>query len=116
MFTEASTLETLVRDLLCGGITHLTAIGSGLAWQDGKLAGLGWHYLALQHLPRRTNDVYVEAWLREALIRLNAEIAARRESAPCAPRAARPLDKRDLPSQMLHTRELHDVMGQQTSR
>ena len=31
MFTEASTVENLVRDLLCGGVTHHTAVGPGLA-------------------------------------------------------------------------------------
>jgi type I restriction enzyme R subunit len=80
-FNEASTVETLIRDLLCGGVTHHTAIGPGLARRDGALSGMGWHYLALQHLPRRTNDVFVEAWLREALIRLNPEIAAQPERA-----------------------------------
>mgnify|MGYP006150061687 CR=1 FL=1 len=29
-FTEASTVEKLIRDLLCGGLTYHTAVGAGL--------------------------------------------------------------------------------------
>jgi type I restriction enzyme R subunit len=75
-FTEASTVENLVRDLLCGGITHHTAVGAGLARRSGKLSGLGWHYLASSNIPRQPHEVFVEDWIREALIRLNPEIAA----------------------------------------
>jgi type I restriction enzyme R subunit len=75
-FTEASTVENLVRDLLCGGVTHHTAVGPGLARKSGKLSGLGWHYLAPSNLPRQPHEVFVEDWIREALIRLNPEIAA----------------------------------------
>ena len=74
-FTEANTVEAFIRDRLCGGITHLTAMGPGLARSSGKLSGLGWHYLSPLNLPRRTHEVLVEAQVREALIRLNAEIA-----------------------------------------
>ncbi len=75
-FTEASTVENLVRDLLCGGITHHTAAGHGLARASGKLSGLGWHYIAPAHIPRQPQEVLVEDWVRDALIRLNPEIAA----------------------------------------
>jgi type I restriction enzyme R subunit len=75
-FTEASTVENLVRDLLCGGVTHHTAIGAGLARRNGKVSGLGWHYLATASIPRQPHEVFVEHWLRESLIRLNPEIAA----------------------------------------
>lgn len=75
-FTEASTVENLLRDLLCGGVTHHTAAGPGLARKGGKLAGLGWHYLAPANLPRQPHEVFVEDWVRDALIRLNPEIAA----------------------------------------
>ena len=74
-FTEASTVENLVRDLLCGGVTHYTAVGAGLACKSGKLAGLGWHYLVPRNIPRQP-QVFVEDWIRDALIRLNPEIAA----------------------------------------
>ena len=75
-FTEASTVENLVRDLLCGGVTHHTAVGAGLARRSGKRVALGWHYLAQTNIPRQPHEVLVEDWIREALIRLNPEIAA----------------------------------------
>ncbi len=51
-FTESNTVEALVRDILCGGVTHHTAVGPGLARRHGALSGFGWHYLGPQHLPR----------------------------------------------------------------
>lgn len=75
-FTEASTVENLIRDLLCGGVTHHTAVGAGLARRNGKVSGLGWHYLAPALIPRAPHEVFVEDWIRESLIRLNPEIAA----------------------------------------
>jgi len=75
-FTEASTVENLVRDLLCGGVTHHTSVGPSLARKTGKLAGLGWHYLAAANVPRLPHEVLVEDWIRDALLRLNPEIAA----------------------------------------
>jgi len=75
-FTEASTVEDLIRDLLCGGITHHTAVGVGFARRGGKLAGVGWHYLATADIPRQHHEVLVDDWVRSALIRLNPEIAA----------------------------------------
>jgi type I restriction enzyme R subunit len=74
-FTEASTVENLVRDLLCDSVTHHTTVGSGLARRAGRLAGLGWHYIAPTNIPRQPHEVFVEDWIREALIRLNPEIA-----------------------------------------
>lgn len=71
-FTESSTVETLVRDLLCGGITHHTAVGPGFARRHGKLSGLGWHYLSSANIPRQPHEVFVEDWVREALMRLTA--------------------------------------------
>ena len=75
-FTEASTVENLVRDLLYGSITHNTAVGPGFARRHGKVTGLGWHYLAPANIPRPPHEVLVEDWVRDALIRLNPEIAA----------------------------------------
>ena len=74
-FTESNTVEALVRDLLCGGVTHHTAVGPGLARRQGAVSGLGWHFLGPQHLPRQAHEVLVENYVREALIRLNPEIA-----------------------------------------
>jgi len=75
-FTEATTVESLVRDALCGAVTHHTAAGPGLARKVGALVGAGWVYLAPKHLPRREDELWVDAFLRDALVRLNPEIAA----------------------------------------
>ena len=74
-FSESGTVEAFVRDHLCGGVTHLTTVGHGLATFSGKAAGLGWYYLSPLNLGRQTHDVLVESQVREALIRLNPEIA-----------------------------------------
>jgi type I restriction enzyme R subunit len=74
-FNESNSVERLIRDLLCGGVIHHTACGHGLARRHGRVSGLGWHYLAPAHLPRLPHEVFVEDWMREALIRLNPEIA-----------------------------------------
>jgi len=81
IFNEANTVEAFFRDQLCGGITHYTAVGPGLARRQGQLSGLGWHFLAPQNLPRQPHEVLVEDHLREALIRLNPEIAAQPDRA-----------------------------------
>ena len=75
-FNEANTVEAHLRDLLTGGITKHTTAGPGFARKAGKIAGLGWTYLAPEYLPRHTHEVFVEAHVREALVRLNPEIAA----------------------------------------
>ena len=78
-FSEANTVEALIRDLLCGGVTQPTAIGPGRT--HGTIAGLGWHYVTAQNLPRQLHEVFVEDHLREALIRLNPGIAAQPDRA-----------------------------------
>jgi type I restriction enzyme R subunit len=75
-FSEFSTVETLIRDLLAGSHCLSTAVGPGLARRNGKLAGLGWHHLPAEHIPRQAHEVLVEPWIRDALIHLNPEIAA----------------------------------------
>ena len=75
-FNEANTVEAFIRDLLCGGITHHTAVGPGLARRTGQISGLGWHYLSHENLPRQPQEALVEDHLSEALIRLNPTIAA----------------------------------------
>ena len=59
-FNEANTVEAFVRDVL---------------------TGLGWQYLAPQDLPRQPQEVMVEDQLRDALSRLNPEIAAQPDRA-----------------------------------
>ncbi|MDC1390180.1 HsdR family type I site-specific deoxyribonuclease [Acidimicrobiales bacterium] len=76
IFNEGNTVEALIRDLLCGGVTDHTAVGAGRSRRSGQVSGLGWHYLSHQNLPRQPQDALVEAHLSEALIRLNPTIAA----------------------------------------
>ena len=80
-FNEANTVEAFIRDLLCGGVTHHTAVGPGLARRAGQLSGLGWHYLSHENLPRQPQEALVEDHLRDALIRLNPVIAAQPDRA-----------------------------------
>lgn len=75
-FNESNAVEALIRDMLCGGIVHHTAVGPGIARRNGSISGIGWHYLAPENLPRLAHEVLAEAFVLEALTRLNPEIAA----------------------------------------
>ena len=75
-FNESNTVEAFIRDRLCGGVTHHTAVGPGLARRNREITGLGWHFLSAANLPRQPHEVLVEDHLRDALIRLNPSIAA----------------------------------------
>src|SRR4051794_36998588 len=81
MFNEANTVEAFVRDRLAGGVTRHSSVGPGLARRLGQVAGLGWHFVAAQSLHRQPHEALVENQLREALVRLNPEIAARPDRA-----------------------------------
>ncbi|MCC7362107.1 MAG: HsdR family type I site-specific deoxyribonuclease [Anaerolineales bacterium] len=84
MFTEANTVENLIRDLLAGPqptrprqVAEAAVVyAAGLA-----LRGLGWHFVPSQDLPRRFQDVFVEDHVRQALLRLNPSIAERPDRA-----------------------------------
>ena len=77
MFNEANAVENLIRDLLSGGTPfHGGTPPAGLAQRAGRLAGLGWHFVPCDRLPRRVTEVFVESYLRDALMRLNPDIAA----------------------------------------
>ncbi|RMH78114.1 MAG: type I restriction endonuclease subunit R, partial [Calditrichaeota bacterium] len=85
MFNELNSVENYLRDALCG----LSPAGGGRVAERGPAyvpfgrnpAGAGWHYLPAVELPRRVQDVFIEDYLRQALIRLNPSIAARPERA-----------------------------------
>ena len=72
-FNESNTVEAYLRDLLAGvtKTTEETALACGLGPK-----GAGWRYVAPGDVPRQIQDVFVESWLRDALLRLNPEIAA----------------------------------------
>lgn len=87
MFNEQNTVENYVVSLL-SGLTPPPV--SGRESRDDAAPyiplgrnhkGAGWHYVPALSLPRRVNDVFIESDLREALIRLNPEIAAQPERA-----------------------------------
>ncbi len=87
MFNEQNSVENYIVNLLTG-VTPPPVSGReshedsapyiplGRAHQ-----GAGWHFVPALSLPRRINDVFIEKYVREALIRLNSEIAARPERA-----------------------------------
>lgn len=64
-FTESNTVEQMIVD----------AVGA-----RGS-AGSPWAYVPGMELPRQLGDVMVEPWLRDALIRLNPEVAAQPDRA-----------------------------------
>ena len=81
-FTESNTVEAHLRDLLAGATSvRPTKFSPGLARAGGKIVGLGWHYVGPVDLPRQPQEVLVESHLRDALIRLNPEIAAQPDRA-----------------------------------
>ncbi|WP_206667141.1 type I restriction endonuclease subunit R [Aeromonas media] len=77
-FTESNTVEAYVRDLLAGptkAVPANTAQEPQVSYGSSP-KGIGWRYAAPAEVPRQIQEVLVEPWLREALIRLNPEIAA----------------------------------------
>jgi type I restriction enzyme R subunit len=64
-FNESNTVEQMILDA------------------TGKRSGSepAWSYVAGPQLPRQNNEVMVESWVREALIRLNPDIAAQPDRA-----------------------------------
>lgn len=84
-FTEANSVENLVRDVLSGSqstSTRQTAEqGDGYLTIGRNRRGTGWHFVPASGLNRRPNDILVEDQVREALIRLNPAIEAQPERA-----------------------------------
>ncbi len=78
MFNEDNTVEQMVLDTLCGGVT--SNIGAEeLASYGGEIKG--WRFVVAEDLPRQHSDVLVESVVRDALIRLNPEIKAQPDRA-----------------------------------
>ena len=83
MFTESNTVEAYVRDLLAGPIK----VGRDNNAQEYQTKygpspkGIGWRFAAPADVPRQIQEVLVEPWLRDALVRLNPEIAAQPDRA-----------------------------------
>ncbi|MBX3151520.1 type I restriction endonuclease subunit R [Candidatus Obscuribacterales bacterium] len=78
MFNEENTVEQMVLDTLCS-----SAAGMKVAEERQYYAGefKGWRFVPAEKLPRQFSDVIVEPWVRDALIRLNPEIASQPDRA-----------------------------------
>ncbi|WP_102283013.1 type I restriction endonuclease subunit R [Ottowia massiliensis] len=82
-FSESNTVEAYVRDLLAGPVKAVPAhtAQEPQANYGPSPKGIGWRYAAPSEVPRQIQEVLVEPWLRDALIRLNPEIAAQPDRA-----------------------------------
>lgn len=74
-FNEANTVEAFIRDRLAGS-TSSANVAPGFARHSSVISGLGWHFVGPADLPRQSQEALVEPYLRDALIRLNPDIAA----------------------------------------
>lgn len=77
-FNESNTVEAFIRDRLIG--LDRSARPSGVREKEESY-GLGWRFMAQADVPRQPQEVLVERWVREALIRLNPEIASQPDRA-----------------------------------
>ena len=70
-FNESNTIEDYLRDLLAGG-----PLGSTESNYTRQSFGLGWTFRTRSEIPRQIDEPIVETYVRDALIKLNPEIAA----------------------------------------
>jgi type I restriction enzyme R subunit len=89
-FTESNTVEQMILDALSspvgGSHSEQLILREEPPLESGSSLGREfrpavWEYLPGVHVPRQPGDVMVEPWVREALIRLNPEIAVRPDRA-----------------------------------
>jgi type I restriction enzyme, R subunit len=85
-FTESNTVEQMILDAVNkGGIKASVMVYEDSAGYGESLGNeirpAHWDYVPGPQLPRQSNDVMVEPWVREALIRLNPEIASQPDRA-----------------------------------
>ncbi|TAK45021.1 MAG: type I restriction endonuclease subunit R [Betaproteobacteria bacterium] len=83
MFTEANTIEQMIVDAAAGiaGVPWRAAQQELPMYRREAVAGAGWRYVAREDVPRQLTEVMVEVWVREALVKLNPEIAAQPDRA-----------------------------------
>ena len=85
MFNELNSVENFIRDILCSPAAAQGQVAEARStYIPGKAQtwkGLGWEYLPALSLPRQAGEVLVEAHLRDALVKLNPEIAAQPDRA-----------------------------------
>jgi len=82
VFNEANTIERMILDILSKSMGGLyvaahepDAKEEKYIVADQKLQVLRWKYIDSKSLPRQIDEVFIESKVREALIRLNPEIA-----------------------------------------
>src|SRR3970282_497552 len=83
-FTESNTVEQMILDAasgLAGTPRHTAQQKLPLYKKDSIQPSPRWTFVPAAEVPRQPGDVMVEPWLREALIRLNPEIAAQPDRA-----------------------------------
>ena len=82
-FNESNTVEAYLYDVLSGPAKSVPAnvVQEPKASYGRNHDGIGWRRVASAEIPRQHQDVLVETWVREALIRLNPEIAAQPDRA-----------------------------------
>lgn len=84
MFNEANSVEDFIRDRLCNRQPPQTGRVRDVSAPYGitKPASTStWQYIPSTQLPRTESDVLIESHLRDALIRLNPEIAQKPDRA-----------------------------------
>ena len=79
MFNELNSIENFIRDILCSSASSQNQVaearGTYMPGKSQTWRGLGWEYIPPSDLLRQAGDVLVETHLRDALVRLNPEIA-----------------------------------------
>lgn len=82
-FNESNTVEAYLYDLLSGPAKSVPTniVQEPQASYGRSHNGLGWRRVASADFPRQPQEVLVESWIREALIRLNPEIVAQPDRA-----------------------------------
>ncbi len=83
MFNESNTVEAYLCDLLSGPYkpVAVNTVQEPESHYVRSHKGPGWRRVASADFPRQPQDVLVESWVREALIRLNPEIATQPDRA-----------------------------------
>jgi type I restriction enzyme R subunit len=83
VFNESNTVEAYLYDLLSGPVkpVAVNVVQEPETNYGRARKGLGWRRIASTDFPRQPQEVLVEKWVREALIRLNPEIAAQPDRA-----------------------------------
>jgi type I restriction enzyme R subunit len=82
-FNESNTVEAYIQDLLSGTIkpVAINVVQEPETTYGRAHKGLGWRRVESRDIPRQPQEILVERWVREALIRLNSEISAQPDRA-----------------------------------